>query len=133
MASRMTNQHLEKLIRERERLRAAIAEQEAILRGIERAIELVGGEDDASYRPVDGLARGAMKRTVLGLFEERPEGLKTLDVVDLSAARGVNLDRASVASLLSRLTKDGVLEYDRDAKTYRIPRKEVASPLRSVA
>ena len=46
-------------------------------------------------------------------------GVKTSDVVDFAAADGISLDRNSVASLLSRLTRETVLIYDRDSRRYR--------------
>ncbi len=65
--------------------------------------------------------RAPQKDTVLRLLTETGErGANSVDIVDLAKAQGINLDRNSVSSLLSRFKRDGVIEHD--GKKYRIPR-----------
>ncbi|WP_428538056.1 hypothetical protein [Rhodopila sp.] len=142
MASRMsTHQTLLSLKTERDRLesklkdkRSEIDSLDGELRGINRAIAILKGLEHAPAPIEQRRGRGSVKDVVLGLIGEHPDGgLKTVDVVDLAKARGVDLDRNSVASLLSRLARDGILAYDKDTRQYSLPPRPEPTPLRSVA
>jgi len=117
------------------------------LRGIDHAIQVVSnlvslGVDEVP-RPIAAhtaalgdhprRARGEIKRVVLEIMEERgAEGLRTMDVVEHGKAYGITLDRNSVASLLSRLTAEGVMLYDRESGRYR-SKQPAPLALRTVA
>lgn len=123
MASKMSAQHLQLL---REKLRD-IELQISALQGEERALKMaisvVSDEPISSHS--DTLSRGTVRKRasplkdiVLGLIGENAErGLVAIDIVDLAKARGLELDRNSVSSLLSRFKKEGTLQYD--GKVYR--------------
>ena len=144
---KMSAQHIAALKRSRDelddKLRQAL-EAVNLLRGeiagIDRALAVMQGVEPmatVSTPPDRTLAsdrrpRGAVKDVVIGLVvENAADGLKTTDVVDLARSKGVNLDRNSVASLLSRLTKEGVTVYDEGTRRYR-PSLPNVTPLRNV-
>ena len=131
MVARMsTNQSLITLRAERENLLKRIADAESVavafrgeLKGIDRAIAILKGLEatpNESQDPNERQSRGIVKETVLALLDERREGIKTNDLIDLARARGQTLDRGSVASLLSRLAKEGVINFDSDSRRYSV-------------
>ena len=62
-----------------------------------------------------------MKAKVLDLLEDvGTTGLNASTAVNLAEARGMELERASVSSLLSRLKSDGIVEFD--GSMYRLPK-----------
>lgn len=64
-------------------------------------------------------AKGSVKTTVLDLLEEvGRSGLNAATAVDLAKTKGVELERGSVSSLLSRLKTDEIVTYDGSA--YRL-------------
>jgi hypothetical protein len=110
----------EKLRVELERLRnerEALANQ---ILGIEKALALLeGGGAEPPTTSVPSVQsepkrpRMQIKDAVLGLIIERAEtGLNAAGVLSAAAAQGLSLDRNSVSSLLSRLKREGVLDYD---------------------
>lgn len=149
--SRMNNQHLASLKAAQERLEtelrktlSQVAALEGELRGIGRAMAILKGEQGAPEESKEEVlspgharperrSRGAVKDAVLGIITSASEeGLKTSDIVELGKARGVDLDRNSVASLLSRLARDGVLAYDSETRRYKVAPPN-GPTLRSVA
>ena len=115
-----------------ERLRLMIAERDALNNQIEGAkimLRLLRGEIDA---PASETAqshrkrRGNVKETVLDLIMQSAEnGLSAVDCVEVARRQlNIELDRASVSSLLSRLKKDDILFYD--GIKYRL--KQYAGP-----
>lgn len=146
MAGKMSQQKLLALQAERARIQGELSKAQGVvdmltgeLRATDRALAIFDGQD---ISPVENLAkptperragRGTVKDVVLGLVGEHAEtGVKTTDIVSFAQARGVELDRNSVASLLSRLTREGVLVYDQDTRRYR-PAPRTVTPLRSVS
>jgi len=144
MAGKMSQQNLRSLRAMRERIQTDLAKAQGVvdslqgeLRATDRAIAIVEGHED--YAPIKSpetlparrAGRGVVKDIVLGLVgDHSDEGVKTTDVVEMAKAQGTDLDRNSVASLLSRLAREHVLTYDRETRRYRpAPR---APQLRSV-
>jgi len=63
--------------------------------------------------------RANVKRTVLDLLTAVGErGLNAAIAVDMAAKDGIDLDRGSVSSLLSRLKNEGTVTYDNEV--YRL-------------
>jgi hypothetical protein len=72
--------------------------------------EPVPGVPDVKSR----MPRGAVKAHVIRLVTENAErGLVATDLVDLAKAQGIELDRGSVSSLLSKLKEDGVFDHEK--------------------
>lgn len=96
---------LETIRREIEKLQA----QEALL------LDMMG----ESPKPSARAAKGSVKTAVLDLLEDvGRSGLNAASAVDLAKAKGIDLDRGSVSSLLSRLKTDEVVVYD--GSVYRL-------------
>lgn len=106
----------QRLLQERD---ALIKQKEALenqIAGLELAISLM--DDDGGQAHKSG-KRVATKGVVLDLLRDvGTRGLNAQNAVDLANKRGITLDRASVSSLLSRLKKDGIVDYDNDV--YRL-------------
>ncbi len=108
-------ENMEKLHLERERLKAQIASLEGELRGIERAINMLKGNDaDSNPNPVyRKRQRGGIKDVVLKMVEDSgSRGTVASEIVEKAEKSGQSLDRNSVSSLLSRLKREGSLSYD---------------------
>ena len=96
---------LETIRREIEKLQA----QESLL------LDMMG----EAPKPAARAAKGSVKNAVLDLLEDvGRSGLNAASAVDLAKAKGIDLDRGSVSSLLSRLKTDNVVVYDGSA--YRL-------------
>lgn len=55
---------------------------------------------------------GGTKRAVFELLEAAgPKGASLAALLDAARARGLELNRGSVSSMLSRLARDGTLDY----------------------
>jgi hypothetical protein len=124
MAKRTAN--MKRLLEERDRLAAEIEALKHRLAGLNHAIELLSGEP-IPHASAGDRRRGNVKSTVLGLMQEfSTNGLSASETVEIAARRGIQLDRASVSSLLSRLKREGTLTYD-GAKYRPANKKEVAA------
>ena len=141
MSRMSSHQTLTALEMRRTQLEASIAELRGELRGIEHAILVIKGgsqidhEAQSSDAPVTQgrRPRGAVKDVVLGLImEHADQGLRSSDVVEIAKGRGTDLDRNSVASLLSRLSREGTLCFDEDNRRYK-PAPKSLTTLRTVA
>lgn len=126
---------MQKLIEERDRLRSQIDALQNQLLGIERAIVLLEGGTLPSGGQASNKERARnVKDTVLGLLAEAGDvGLSVTRVLEIAQARGVNVERASVSSLLSRLKREGVLDmndgkYSVQKPVPREPRLVVSVP-----
>jgi len=74
--------------------------------------------------------RSSVKNEVLTLLAQvKHDGLNAALAVEMAQAKGVELDRGSVSSLLSRLKEQGTLDYD--GRVYRLT--EFVAPLLSKA
>jgi hypothetical protein len=120
----MSKRHdMKKLIEERDRLRTQIESLKSELRGIERAIALLSGEDvNGTATPATRGRAKNVKDTVLGfLAEAGAPGLSVTKVMEMAQRRGFHVERGSVSSLLSRLKREGVLDLKDGAYTIRRP------------
>ena len=126
MASKMTAQHLQRLRDELAKVEGDIRTLEGRRAGLLTAISVVSDEpvaatERSSVAEIARKPRGPLKEIVLRLLSENSErGLVAVDVVDLAKAQGIELDRNSVSSLLSRFKRDKVVEHV--GGKYRIPR-----------
>lgn len=71
--------------------------------------------------------RSNVKQTVISLLEQVGDnGLNAASAVELAASSGIELERGSVSSLLSRLKNEGIVGYDGIA--YRLVRAKPTMP-----
>ena len=111
-----------KLLRERrDKLRAEVQGVQTRLDEVEFMLRTLGDET-AKVEEAKRTRRGDLKDIVLAMYEEAGEaGLSTQACIRWAKERrGVDLQPASVSSLLSRLKADGVLFFDGDR--YRLKR-----------
>lgn len=129
MASKMTIQHLQRLREELAKVEGQLRELNGRKEGLLLALAVVSDEEIAvspfvvpDVQPQLGRkSRQPIKEVVLRILTERgEEGANAVDIVDLARAQGLELDRNSISSLLSRFKKDGVVQHD--GKKYRVPR-----------
>jgi DNA-binding transcriptional regulator LsrR (DeoR family) len=122
MASRKENMKI--LIQQRDQLLSEIEALKNKVAGLEMAIGLLGGETVSSTADAGSPARRInVKATILDLLKEvGTTGLNAATTVEIAARRGIELDRASVSSLLSRLKREGTVNYD--GEKYRLPEFE---------
>lgn len=98
------------------------------LEGLETALRLAKGEASPNFVDLEKgrQKRGNVKTAVLDAVTASGEkGVSVTEcVADAKSRSGLDLDRGSVSSLMSRLKKDGVFFYNGDR--YRL--KEYAGP-----
>jgi stalled ribosome rescue protein Dom34 len=115
-----------KLMEERDALKKQIENLQSELKGLERAIRVVSGSDEA-LAPISQIARTRtknVKNTVLTLVSQSGNaGITVGELMDKAEASQVALEKASVSSLLSRLKKEGVLRID-DGRYYDISQNQ---------
>lgn len=76
-------------------------------------------EERGEPAPKKRAKRANVKRTVLDLLTAVGEkGLNAAIAVEMAANEGIDLDRGSVSSLLSRLKNEGTVTYDKEV--YRL-------------
>jgi hypothetical protein len=111
-----------KLNEERDALKKQIENLQNELKGLERAIRVVSGSDEA-LSPASQFTRTRtknVKNTVLTLVSQSGNsGITVVELMDKAEASHVALEKASVSSLLSRLKKEGVLRIS-DGRYYDI-------------
>lgn len=123
-------QELKRLEAEREALERQRLALENQIWGLRRAIELIGGAVSASEaagrtpgggitQPRQPRQRRPIRDLVLDIIRNGdPEGMTARTIVEAAQARGIDLDRNSVSSLLSRLKRDNILIFD--GRFYRL-------------
>lgn len=103
-----------RLVEQRDRL---LAEMEAIrnkIAGFELAISMMEGDDQSPEAPTRR-GRSTTKGAVIDMLRETgADGLNSAIAVQMGERRGLDLDRASVSSLLSRLKRDGIVVHEGD-------------------
>ncbi len=113
---------MKRLREERERLLAQIEALKNQVVGLERAISVMEGNE---YRPAQDTPRTRtrnVKDTVLGLLAEAGRnGLSVNQVIDFAKAKGIDLDRGTVSSLLSRLKRESTLDMKDGQYSIRPP------------
>lgn len=108
---------LQKLEAEKGRLMRQIEALQNEVRGLERAIALCGADvAEKRERPKN------VKATVITLVQDAGLiGMSAAEVVDEAQKRGLHLEKATVASNLSRLKLEGTLEIRDGRYIYRAP------------
>ena len=104
-----------------EALRQKLRDEEKTLNGLQAALSAIKGEVAIVRK-----RRSNVKQTVLDILNQRAEeGVDAFIVLQLAQEWfGIELNRGSVSSLLSRLTSDGAVHYD--GQLYRL--KKYAPP-----
>ncbi len=114
---------MQKLRDERDRLLREIEALKNQLIATERALSIIDGTE---YRPSEPQPRERarnVKDTVLGLLAQAGEsGLSVNQVLEAARVKGIELDRGSVSSLLSRLKRESTLDM-RDGQYFVRPPK----------
>lgn len=106
----------QRLLDERARLLRQRDALENQICGLERAIELLDEPPDEES-PQQG--RGKLKTLVLDMLREvGTTGLNAATAMEMADRRGLVIAKDSVSSLLSRLKKDDVVQYD--GEKYRL-------------
>jgi hypothetical protein len=107
-------ENMKRLLAERERLKTEIERLQHELKGLDRAIALMGGVGQVpEFEPVAAKTRGRnVKETVLSIVGASGHaGISAVGVLDKAKELySVHLDRGSVSSMLSRMKKEGVLD-----------------------
>lgn len=117
--------NVQRLIEERDRLRAELATFTAAMTGriagIESAIFLLQHEDDEPAAPErNKSSRGEAKTLLLDLLRDvGTSGLNAAIAEQIAQRRGLVLKLGTAASNLSRLKADGVIVHD--GNRYRLP------------
>ncbi|MFY7930744.1 MAG: hypothetical protein ACOVS5_17865 [Oligoflexus sp.] len=116
---------MQKLLDERQRLAYQMEAIKNQIAGIDRAISILQGSDQGSEEtapPTKAPRRQSnLKSIVIDILRAAdPRGLSALEVVEAAKSDGVTLDRGSVSSLLSRLKKDELCDYNRLTGQYSI-------------
>lgn len=115
---------LRKLIEARDKYKAEMEALRNQIIGLEMAITVL--EADGS-EPIEDerqtrARRGNVKGALLDLLQEVGQGgLNALTAVEIAKRRGIDLDRGTISSLLSRLKRDGVVDHDGDRYRLRQP------------
>lgn len=114
MAQRMSTQHLQRLKTELDLVEDQIRLLMGKRDGLNAAIAIIS-DDSSTVSPqrASGIQKASVKNTVLRIaIAHAEEGVVATDILRYAEAEGINLDRNSVSSLLSKFKKDGVLVYD---------------------
>jgi hypothetical protein len=99
------------------------AELEALknkIAGVRLAIDVMEGNEADDTADDNGRARrGAVKEALYDLLKEVGKtGLNANSAVEMAKRRGLELDRATVSSTLSRMKRDGAVDHD--GERYRL-------------
>ncbi len=120
MAKGKMKANVQRLTEQRNKLLAEIEALKNQVTGLEMAIGLLGNEDTSDGPPMAAISRINLKATILDLLKEAgTTGLNATSAVEVAARRNIQLNRASVASNLSRMVKDKAATYD--GNRYRLP------------
>ena len=111
----MASAHVKQLHKKLAELDAQLADINA-----KRSIILEMIEEENPTPKKTPARRASVKKHVIDLLTEvKSIGLNAALAVDMAKDKGLDLDRGSVSSLLSRLKTDGAVTYDEDGK-YRL-------------
>lgn len=88
--------------------------------GVRLAIDVLEGNDEDDVADEPGRApRGAVKEALFELLKEAGKtGLNAHSAVEMAKRRGIELDRGTVSSTLSRMKRDGAVDHD--GERYRL-------------
>jgi hypothetical protein len=110
--------NLQLLVDQRAKLLADMEALKNKIAGLDIAISLLSKETGSSASAES--PKGSLKSTIIDLLREAgPTGLNASSAVEMAARKGISLNRASVASNLSRMSKEKTIVYDGDK--YRLP------------
>jgi len=111
---------IQKLLDKRDQLQAELEALRNKIIGVELAITLLEGDAmPAVEQSPTRLPKTSVKPTLIDLLREvGASGLIASTAVEIAAKRGISLDRNTVSSLLSRLKRDGLVDYD--GERYRL-------------
>lgn len=116
--------NVDRLIEIRSTLVTQLELLKAKIEGIDIALSIVK-KGDAELEP-QRTPRGGVKAALLDLLREvGDQGLNGNTAVELASRKGIQLDRNSVSSILSRLKADGAIEYDGQRYRLRDPQQGV--------
>lgn len=115
-----SKQHIQKL---HDTLAALESEVEALkhkIAGVQLALDILEHNDaDDSVDVSSRARRGAVKEALFDLLKESGKsGLNANAAVEMAKRRGVDLDRGTVSSTLSRMKRDGAVDHD--GERYRL-------------
>lgn len=99
------------LMEERNRLTVQLTDLQNKIRGLELAIELVNGQVDRAAGSHRSRSAGTTAALRGMLVEAGSTGITPQIAVERAAARGEALNKTSVSSLLSRMKRDGEVNY----------------------
>ncbi len=116
-AEKLTVQHIQKLREQVQRVDGEIRSLQDKRSGLLLAMSVLTDEplpeaEMPSQQPVRR-TRLPLKDIVLRMVDAHSDrGVVAADIVEMGKAEGMDLDRNSVSSLLSRFKRDGVLSHD---------------------
>jgi len=120
---------MQKLREERDRLLREIEALRNQLIATERALAIVEGTAFPQPEPRPRERARNVKDTVLGMLAEAGErGLSVNQILDIAKAKGTDLDRGSVSSLLSRLKRESTLDMKEGQYFVRPPMSAADRP-----
>lgn len=104
---------MESLAKRREELAAEIEALKYRLEGLDEAMELLQVDGNNAASEGTRRKRESVKPVLIDLLQEvGGHGLNAVIAVGVASKRGLALDRNTVSSLLSRLKRDGIVEFD---------------------
>jgi len=112
MTEAQTVTQLRRLMHQRDQLLNEIEALRNQVAGLDMAIGLVGETPAHQEAPLHE-RKIHVSETIVALLREAGEtGLKARATIELAADRGINLNRGSVYSLLSRMTRNGIVVHE---------------------
>lgn len=135
MPSLKAKLQIQKLVETRDALKLELEAIRNKIAGVDLALSVMADDDDADPTESRPRARrGNVKTTLLNLLSEvGRSGLNAHTTVEMATRKGIELDRGTVSSLLSRLKADGVVDYDGERYRLREPRHVAERPDSAVA
>ena len=111
---------VQKLHETRAQMEAEIEALKNKMAGIQIAIDVLEGNAAPDDEDEPGRARrGAVKEALYELLKDAGKtGLNAHAAVEMAKSRGIELDRNTVSSTLSRMKKDGAIDHD--GERYRL-------------
>ena len=120
-----------------QKLHDTLAELEAELEalknkkaGVQLAIDVLERDDsdDDTVEDNGRARRGAVKEALFELLKEAGKtGLNAHSAVEMAKRRGIELDRATVSSTLSRMKRDGAVDHDGERYRLKGPEQQAAA------
>lgn len=126
---------MRKLVELKERIQGQIGQHQRTIEalqnqllGVDASLKALGTNGGASPPP-----RRNVKRTVMEVVQDAGKaGVTSFEVVERAAAKGRQLERGSVSSLLSRFKREGALTFDGERYYPAVPSAPQEPPLKIV-